>query len=297
MKSNPITIEALEILDAIDRRESFAKAAEEMNKATSALSYAMQKLEEQLDVAIFQRQGRRSVLTPAGRLLLEEGRKILNATTLLSEKTKEVATGWEPKLRIAVESTLDYSVFFSELGKFLQQHESLEVDICESVLSGGWEALEHDRVDLIVGAPGPVPLQKGYRAIPMGNSELLPVVAAHHPLARIAGNTEAIIAALPAIRRVVIHDTAQVSIARSAGLSIAKKILYVQNIDQKVTALLAGLGVAHLPSHRIQSYLDSGELIPLQLDASRTENFIAWKISSKGKALKALSQHLADQKW
>ena len=70
---SPITIEVLETLDAIERRGSFAKAAEELNKATSAISYIVQKLEEQLDIAVFQRQGRRSVLTPAGRLVLEEG--------------------------------------------------------------------------------------------------------------------------------------------------------------------------------------------------------------------------------
>ena len=101
---SPIAIEVLETLDAIDRRGSFAKAAEELNKATSAISYAVQKLEEQLDIAVFQRQGRRSVLTPAGRLILEEGRGILQATARLANKAKEVATGWEPRIITAIES-------------------------------------------------------------------------------------------------------------------------------------------------------------------------------------------------
>ena len=96
MSYSPITLDALQALDAIDRRGSFAKAAEELEKATSALSYTVQKLEEQLGVTLFQRQGRRSVLTPSGRLLLEEGRKILVATTYLADQVKELATGWEP---------------------------------------------------------------------------------------------------------------------------------------------------------------------------------------------------------
>ena len=90
---NPITIEVLETLDAIERRGSFAKAAEELNKATSAVSYAVQKLEEQLDIALFQRQGRRSVLTPAGRLLLAEGREILQTTARLANKAKRSCHG------------------------------------------------------------------------------------------------------------------------------------------------------------------------------------------------------------
>ena len=82
MNQSPITLDALQALDAIERRGSFARAAEELAKATSALSYTMQKLEEQLGVTLFQRQGRRSVLTPSGRLLLDEGRKILESADL-----------------------------------------------------------------------------------------------------------------------------------------------------------------------------------------------------------------------
>jgi len=297
MRANPITIEALEILDAIDRRGSFAKAAEELNKATSALSYGVQKLEEQLDITVFQRQGRRSVLTPAGRLILDEGRKIINSTTILAEKAKEVATGWEPRLRIAVESTLNYPLFFRVLAAFMNNHESLEVDVCESVLSGGWDALEQDRVDLIVGSPGPVPLQKGYRAISIGQSDMVPVMAAHHPLARLANNAEGLKDALPNIRRVVTHDTATVNIARSTGLSMGKQILYVQTVDQKIEALLAGLGIGNLPRQRIQNFLDSKKLIELDVGTSNLENFIAWKISNKGKALHAIVQRLASEKW
>jgi DNA-binding transcriptional LysR family regulator len=292
MPVNPINIDILEILDAIDRRGSFAKAAEELNKATSALSYAIQKLEEQLSITVFQRQGRRSVLTPAGKVLLEEGRTILMATRHLAEKAREVATGWEPKLRIALESTADYSRFFCVLNDFMNEHESLEIDICESVLNGGWEALEQDRVDLIVGAPGPVPLQKGFRAISLPNPPLIPVIATHHPMAKWAHDSQKISEMLPEIRRVVTHDTALTNVARSAGLSLGRRILYVQTMDQKIEAQLAGLGAGHLPLHRIQHYLDQGLLLPLAIPENATENFIAWKISHKGKALSELVDRL-----
>jgi DNA-binding transcriptional LysR family regulator len=298
MGRNPITIEALETLDAIDRRGSFAKAAEELNKATSAISYAVQKLEEQLDIALFQRQGRRSVLTPAGRLMLAEGREILKNTTRLANKAKEVATGWEPRIIIAVESLLPYSHFFGVLHEFLNEHPSIEIDICESVLNGGWEALEQDRVDLIVGSPGPVPLQKGYRAIPLTRVELVPVIASHHAQAGLVSNPEAFEAVLPKLRRVITHDTSRVEIARSEGLSSDGKMFYVQNIDQKVEAILAGIGIGHLPRQRIQSHLNKGELIPLALaEDSVLDNFLAWKISNKGKGLQAITQRLSAANW
>jgi DNA-binding transcriptional LysR family regulator len=289
MARNPITIEALETLDAIDRRGTFAKAAEELNKAASAVSYSVQKLEEQLDIALFQRQGRRSVLTPAGRLILAEGREILQTTVRLANKAKEVATGWEPRISVAVESLQSYPAFFAVMREFLLEHATIEIDVSESVLNGGWEALEHGRVDLVFGSPGPVPLQKGYRAIPLSHTDLVPVIAASHPLADKAGRREVI----AGMRRVITHDTSITDIARSAGLSSDGQLFYVQNVDQKVEAIKAGIGIGHLPRHRIQKQLDSGELLPLPVDENQShDSFLAWKIGNRGKGLRALTQRL-----
>lgn len=302
---NPITIEVLETLDAIERRGSFAKASEELNKATSAVSYAVQKLEEQLDISLFQRQGRRSVLTPAGQLVLQEGRKILSATSRLANSAKEVATGWEPKIRIAMESTLNAAVLFEVLAEFLEQHENVEIDLIESVLNGGWEALDQDRVELIVGVPGPVPSQKGFRTHMIGESDLVPVIAAAHKYACFAEDEVALESILPKIRRVITHDTARFEIPRSAGLSRDRLngpglSFYVQNMDQKVEAILAGIGIGHLPRKRIQQDLTRGKLIELNIsdsEARNHENYIAWKVSNKGKGLQALTQQLMAAAW
>jgi DNA-binding transcriptional LysR family regulator len=291
---NPITIEVLEIIDAIDRRGSFAKAADELNKATSALSYAVQKLEEQLDIALFQRQGRRSVLTPAGRLLLDEGRLIIAASTRVARQAREVATGWETRIRIAVESVSPPQRFYAALTRFLAEFPSVEIDIIECVLNGGWDALEHDHVDLLVGCPGPVPPQKGFRTVRMAAHDMVPVIASRHPHAAVATDRDALETRLPELRRVVIHDTSRAGIPRSAGLSSGGPVLYVQNIDQKVWAILAGAGIGMLPRSRIQPYLDSGELLQLSLDMPAGHGqFLAWKSSNKGKGLNALVRLLS----
>ena len=69
---------------------------------------------------------------------------------------------------------------------------------------------------------------------------------------------------------------------------------YVQNIDQKLQAILAGIGIGHLPRQRIQQHLDNGTLKTLNIvtEASNHDNFIAWKITNKGKGLQALIQQL-----
>ncbi len=300
MSLSPITLDALQVLDAIDRRGSFAKAAEELDKATSALSYAVQKLEEQLAVTLFQRQGRRSVLTPSGRLLLDEGRKILRATDYLADQVRELANGWEPRLRLGLESTTVREPFFQALGTLLTEQPSLEIDIRECVLGGGWEALEMDSIDLLVGAPAPVPKQRGFRALPIPPADMLLVAAAKHPLGLIATDSQAVAMQLPDYRRIVTHDTATHNVLRTEGLTSGKQVLYVQTMEQKIHAQLAGLGVGHLPRKLIQAHLDSGALVILRSEQQTTENqerYIAWKINNKGKARKRLSELLVKASW
>ena len=293
MARNPISIEVLETIDAIDRRGSFAKAAEELNKATSAVSYAVQKLEEQLDIALFQRLGRRSVLTPAGRLILAEGRDILLTTRRLADKAKEVATGWEPRISIGIESLQSNADFFQVINAFLLEFPTVEIDISECVLNGGWEALEQGRVDLLVGSPCPVPLQKGYRSVAIGRAELIPVIAAKHALAKQLLNKQNIDRLMAQLRRIVIHDTSFSGITRSEGLSRDGQMFFVQNMDQKIHAILAAIGIGNLPRHRIQGYLDEGILLPLDIQQKHSsESFLAWKISNKGKGLRSITDKL-----
>ena len=52
----PITLDALEVLDAIDRKGSFAAAANELFRVPSAISYTVQKLEQDLDVVLFRKE-------------------------------------------------------------------------------------------------------------------------------------------------------------------------------------------------------------------------------------------------
>ena len=65
-------------------------------------------------------------------------------------------------------------------------------------------------------------------------------------------------------------------VTSSAGLSSDGSKFYVQNSDQKVEAIVTGVGIGHLPRHRSQRQLDSGELVRVELsDEPARENFLA----------------------
>jgi DNA-binding transcriptional LysR family regulator len=58
-----LTLDALQVLDAVDRKGSFAAAAGELHRVPSAITYSVQQLEEGLGVQVFDRRGHRAVLT------------------------------------------------------------------------------------------------------------------------------------------------------------------------------------------------------------------------------------------
>lgn len=292
---SPITLEALSVLDAIDQQGSFAKAAQQLNKVPSALSYIVQKLEEQLAVTLFIRQGRRSVLTPAGKHLLREGRVLLIAANKLSEQTKTIANGWEPKLRIAIDSIVDTQPIFSCLKAFIQQHPNIEIDISEEVLHGTWESLIEDRVELLIGAPPPIPSHQGISARKLSSIKNVFVVHKDHPLNQeqrpISNDT------LARFQTIVTHDSARQVIPWDIGIIENSNHLYVPTIDYKIKAILAGLGGVFLPENRISDWLKTRELIELKL----TDNppildlYIAWKTVNHGKGLTRLRDMLLNQ--
>lgn len=291
--STPITVEALKVLDIIDKRGSYAAAAEELDKVPSALSYVVQKLEEQLDVTLFQKQGRRSVLTPAGKYLLEEGRDVLNSVERLAEQTQNIARGYETKIRISIDTVMNTAPIYEAFKTFLDEFPLIEIDIREDALNGVWEALITDSVDLVIGGVDPIPLNKGIRAEKIGELELVYAVSKNHPLTNEQGPISQ--KRLEKERRIVTHDSAREVVTWTRGLHNSTKHFYVPNTHIKRKAQLAGLGVGFLPKYLIADELASGDLVALELETPHQQpnaQHLAWKVVNRGKGLQRLREIL-----
>lgn len=291
---NGISLEALIVLDAIEQRGSFAAAAEQLNKVPSALSYIVQKLEEQLDVTLFTRQGRRSVLTPAGKHLLEEGRKLLKAVEQIGNQTQTIANGWEPKINIAVDSILDIEPIYQKLSKFLNEHPNIEINIYEEVMKGSWEALINDKVDLVVGAPEPAPNHQGLSVRTFTKLENVLVASPNHQLVK--SNKVINKELLVGFRTIIVRDSVKSDIARSFNVIEQSTHFYVQTIEQKIKAIVANLGVGFLPRHRIEALLKENKLVTLNtnIEAVNNQLCIAWKTANRGKGLAKLKEYLLE---
>ncbi len=146
MIQQPLTLDALRVLETIARRGSFAAAADELHRVTSAVSYTVQKLEEDLDIVLFDRSGHRAKLTVAGKLLVERGRDLLADSAQLVEDVRTAACGWEPRLTIALDQVYPEQLPLPLVTRFIDEQTANGVNtnlrISAEVLTGTWDALE-----------------------------------------------------------------------------------------------------------------------------------------------------------
>lgn len=280
-----LTLDSLVVLDAIDRKGSFAAAAEELYRVPSAVSYTVQKLEQEMSIQIFDRSGHRARLTPAGKVLLDEGRRLLNNAHNLESHVKRIATGWEVELRIAVDTILSIPALFPLTSAFYLENEATRLSIREEVLGGTWDALAGDRADLIIGASGESPPGGGYRSMKLGEVEMVFAVAPQHPLVKepepVASNK------ILQYRAVAIADTSRQLPPRSANLLSGQEVLTVANMSSKLEAQCQGLGVGYVPLHMADDAIRNGRLITKKTEgaAETIQLQVCWRSDYEGKAL------------
>jgi len=281
-----ITLDLLQILDAIERHGSFTAAADKLHRVPSALSHAVAKLESELAVQLFIRSGRKATLSEAGRTLLDDGRHLLRAAGELERRVQRIAHGWEAELRIVIDAIIPVEHMYPLLERFYAAGHGTQIRLSYEVLGGCWDALATDRADLVIGAPGDMPGRSGMATrLLCPDTHFVFVVAPGHPLAAWPGiipNSE-----LARHRAVVIADTSQELDARSIGIIEGQDALRVPDIRAKASAQVAGLGIGHLPYWLAAPEIAAGHLIEKQIASQRPAMplHLAWRSRQIGKAL------------
>ncbi|MCL9777221.1 LysR family transcriptional regulator [Vibrio methylphosphonaticus] len=284
-----ITLEALNILDAIDRRGSFAAAAVELDRATSSLSYQIQKLEQELDIMIFDRSGHKAALTDAGRLILERGRVILQATETMVHEARLLANGWELDLTIAYDSIIPVANFFELVDK-LGTVSKTRVKLDEEVLAGCWESLNEDRSDLLV-CPQPEVTPQGVKTQVLGSMSMTWVAASDHYVHKRSGIFDS--QAREKYRVIAIADTAREQPALSVNILEKQPRLTVSNLEAKIEALVNGLGIGTLPTQIAEPLIKAGKLSKIDgTKQAEIDIVLAWKRNNIGEAKSWCIKHL-----
>jgi DNA-binding transcriptional LysR family regulator len=285
---NKITLDQWAALVAVVESGGYAQAAESVHKSQSTISYAIKTLEDRLNTEVFQIQGRRAVLTNQGKQLYRQARRLLDKASDLETLAANLAAGWEPEIRVAVDVIFPLGFVFSALKSFETECATTRVELYESVLSGTQDLITSGQVDLAI--VGLVPA--GFIGTPLQQMDFLLVASPGHPLNCL--DRELSLRDLESHRHLVVRDSGSADID-SGWLGIEKRWT-VSSLHASIEAICRGLGFAWLPRAHIQAHLDNGELLPLPLaDGGRRSvmlNLVLSRPDSAGPATRRLAELL-----
>lgn len=289
-----LSLEALEVLDAIDRKGSFAAAGAELHRVPSAITYSVRQVEDGLGVQLFDRRGHRAVLTPAGRELLAEGRRLLRAAADLECRVQQVARGWESELRLAVDTLIPVPKLYGVVEEFYRQAQGTRLRLSHEVLGGTWDALASGRADLAVGAAGDPPSGHNFTTRPLGWVQMVLVAAPFHPASALPEPLSEPV--IEQHRAVSVADSSRLLPPRTVGFLSGRDVLTVPSLEDKAAAHVAGLGVGFLPRWMAEREAGAGRLRILRAEPERApaELVLAWRPGNEGRALRWFARRLED---
>lgn len=253
-----ITLDQWQAFIAVVDAGSYAAAADVVHKTQSSVSYAVQKIESQLDISLFEIQGRKAVLTPAGAILCRRARHLVDEAQRVERAAGRLAEGWEAELRIAVEIVFPTWRLLQCLEAFAQDCPDTQLELHESVLGGTDELLLSGAVDLAVCTHVP-PGFLGDLLMPVN---FIAVAAPTHPLLQL--DREVTLEDLRQHRHLMIRDSGA-SRTRTVAWQGAQTRWTVSHKATSIRAARMGLGFAWYPEEVIREELASGQLVPLPL--------------------------------
>ena len=252
-----ITLDQWRALVSVVEAGGYAQAADQLHKSQSTLTYAVQKLERLLGVKVFEIQGRKAMLTSAGQVLYRRGKTLMDEAVRLERAAVGLASGWEPELRLAVDTIFPTWLLLECFARFADERPDTRIELIESVLYGSNESLLEGRADLAIGSLIPV----GFMGDPIMRIRFIAVAHPNHPLHQLGRLLT--LEDLRPHRHLVIRDTSRERAHTPGWLNEQR-----WTVSHKATSIQAacmGLGYAWYAEDIIRKELDAGLLKPLPL--------------------------------
>lgn len=259
MEHARITLEQWRALVAVVEAGSYAAAAEAINKSQSTLNYAIDRIETLLGLALFTVEGRRAILTPAGRTLYRRAKALLDESGQLERLAGRLAEGQEAELKLAAEIIFPTWLLLERLDELSADFPDMRIQLHESVLGGTSELLTRGTVDLAIASTVP----PGFVGDPLMRVRFMAAAAPHHPLHQL--DRKLTLDDLRSHRHLVVRDSGSQP-AASEAYRVTERRWTVTSKATSIRAACMGLGFAWYAEEIIRQELEDGQLAPLPLE-------------------------------
>ncbi|HEY3786427.1 MAG TPA: LysR family transcriptional regulator [Steroidobacteraceae bacterium] len=259
------SLEHWAVLAAVVDQGGFAQAAASLHRSQSAVSYAVARLQEALEIPLLQIVGRKAALTAHGEVLLSRARSLLKDLDRLESLAGSLKQGWEAELRLVVDAAFPRERLLGIVAELQQLCPSTQMQLSDAVLSGAEEAIQDGSADVVVTTRVPT----GVLGEWLTDVTFVAVARADHPLLQL--NRPLTPDDLVRHVQAVIRDSGHRN-PRDDGWLGAQLRCTVGSMEASLAIVSAGLAYAWLPEHLLEQSLRSGLLSRLPLAAGGSRN-------------------------
>jgi len=252
------SLEQWAVLAAVVDEGGYAQAATALHRSQSAVSYAVSRLQEELDLPLLVIEGRKAVLTPHGQTLLLRARGLLRDMNTLELLARSLKQGWEPELTLVVDAAFPREHLLKIIAELQQLCPNTQMQLSDAVLSGAEEAIIDGRADVVVTAHVPT----GHFGEFLVDVTFVAAARPDHPL--FAAGHELGFDDLTRYVQAVVRDSGTKH-PRDEGWLGAERRCTVSSMEASLATVKAGLAYAWLPEHVVTDSLQKGTLKVLPL--------------------------------
>ncbi len=260
--------EAVAVFLAVLDTGSFSAAARQLGRVPSAVSMAIANLEAELDLVLFDRQGREPKPTERARALEPQARLLLAQLQQLNTQALELSQGLESRLTLVVAPELLSSDWVKPLQVLAQEYPALEVQVISAPQTDALQLLHRGDAQLALvfqrpAADGRESFQE------VGRETLVAVIARQHPLMQqLSAQGKLSDTQLRPIRQVMLGSRQQDDRQAPGGpfCITSEHAWWVDHPEAALQMVLAGLGWSWLPRNFVQPYINGQLLVELPIE-------------------------------
>ena len=258
-----ITLRQLKTFEAVGRRGSISRAAEELHLSQPTVSVQVKQLADSIGLPLLEQVGRKITLTTAGEIVCEAARAVSLTIEDLESRIAGLKGLKQGRLRISVVTTAKYFVP-RLLGQFMGEHPGIDVSLDVGNRAEIVSRVSRNQDDLyIMGIP---PRGLDIIRVPFADNPIVAIAPGGHPLAGKRSVPLARLAEYPFLLREEGSGTRMACerFMKEHGLKLRVRMELGSNEAIK-QAVAGGLGLSLLSMHALAAEAARGEVVVLDV--------------------------------
>lgn len=258
-----LEIRHLRLVSAVASTGSLSAAAKGLHLTQSALSHQLKVLEETLAGSLFHRHGKKMVITPLGRRVLEAAEKILGELASMSDDLNHLKQGGDACIRMATECYTSFHWLPRVIPLYQQQHPGVRIQLQPEISNDLSRQLEFGELDIAIRMS---PASDKFSNHLLFSDDMVVVMSSNHALAQ----SDSILPEQLLDQHLLLYHSGKTRLLRAMfnDLQISKLNVTEMPLTEAILEWCsANLGVTVMARWAAKRWVDSGDVVLRPLDA------------------------------